>query len=69
MRDAGLEVIQATQESTKPAVPTVLTRLKGPEEELKRIQRMWRALDARSYSKSLDHLHSGAVNIRPGLSL
>lgn len=58
-REAGLEVIQAMQDSPSLAIPVVLTRLKQKEEEWKRAQRewnkVWREVDARNYQKSLDH--------------
>ena len=58
-REAGLEVIQAMQDSPLLAIPVVLTRLKQKEEEWKRAQRewnkVWREVDARNYLKSLDH--------------
>ena len=58
-REAGLEVIQAMQDSPSLAIPVVLTRLKAKEDEWKRAQRewnkVWREVDARNYLKSLDH--------------
>jgi len=58
-REAGLEVIQAMQDSPALAIPVVLQRLKQKEEEWKRAQRewnkVWREVDARNYAKSLDH--------------
>ncbi|KAK0442132.1 histone deacetylase complex, SIN3 component [Armillaria borealis] len=58
-REAGLEVIQAMQDFPSQAIPQVLNRLKGKEEEWKRAQRewnkVWREVDARNYIKSLDH--------------
>ncbi|KAJ3508561.1 hypothetical protein NLJ89_g5689 [Agrocybe chaxingu] len=58
-REAGLEVIQAMQETPAHAIPVVLQRLKQREEEWKRAQRewnkVWREVDARNYAKSLDH--------------
>ncbi|KZP17508.1 hypothetical protein FIBSPDRAFT_911970 [Athelia psychrophila] len=58
-REAGMEVIQAMQDSPSLAIPVVLTRLKQKEEEWKRAQRewnkVWREVDARNYLKSLDH--------------
>ncbi|KIL63546.1 hypothetical protein M378DRAFT_79542 [Amanita muscaria Koide BX008] len=58
-RDAGLEVIQAMQETPVMAIPVVLQRLKQKEDEWKRAQRewnkIWREVDARNYLKSLDH--------------
>jgi paired amphipathic helix protein Sin3a len=57
-RDAGLEVMQAMQETPGLAIPVVLVRLKQKEEEWKRAQRewnkIWREVDARNYPKSLD---------------
>lgn len=58
-REAGLEVIQAMQDTPALAIPVVLQRLKQKEEEWKRAQRewnkVWREVDARNYTKSLDH--------------
>ena len=58
-REAGLEVVAAMQETPAMAIPVVLTRLKGKEEEWKRAQRewnrVWREVDARNYARSLDH--------------
>ncbi|KAJ7650581.1 hypothetical protein FB45DRAFT_888175 [Roridomyces roridus] len=58
-REAGLSVIQAMQDSPALAIPVVIQRLKQKEEEWKRAQRewnkVWREVDARNYSKSLDH--------------
>ncbi|KAH7909888.1 hypothetical protein BJ138DRAFT_1154242 [Hygrophoropsis aurantiaca] len=58
-REAGLEVLQAMQDSPALAIPVVLMRLKQKEEEWKRAQRewnkVWREVDARNYQKSLDH--------------
>lgn len=58
-REAGLEVIQAMQDSPSLAIPVVLSRLKQKEDEWKRAQRewnkVWREVDARNYQKSLDH--------------
>ncbi|KAJ6607345.1 hypothetical protein B0H10DRAFT_2071870 [Mycena sp. CBHHK59/15] len=58
-RDAGLNVIYAMQDTPALAIPVVLQRLKQKEEEWKRAQRewnkVWREVDARNYSKSLDH--------------
>ncbi|KAF7312188.1 HDAC-interact domain-containing protein [Mycena indigotica] len=58
-REAGLAVIQSLQDNPVNAIPVVLQRLKGKEEEWKRAQRewnkIWREVDARNYSKSLDH--------------
>ena len=58
-RDAGLEVIQALQETPALAVPIVLGRLKQKEDEWKRAQRewnkVWREVDAQNYNKALDH--------------
>lgn len=58
-REAGMDVIQAMQDSPSLAIPVVLTRLKQKEDEWKRAQRewnkVWREVDARNYLKSLDH--------------
>ncbi|PFH48078.1 hypothetical protein AMATHDRAFT_150621 [Amanita thiersii Skay4041] len=58
-REAGLEVVQAMQDTPVLAIPVVLQRLKQKEEEWKRAQRewnkVWREADARNYLKSLDH--------------
>ena len=58
-REAGLEVVAAMQETPAMAIPVVLNRLKGKEEEWKRAQRewnrVWREVDARNYARSLDH--------------
>ncbi|KAJ7726062.1 hypothetical protein DFH07DRAFT_246063 [Mycena maculata] len=58
-REAGLSVIQAMQDTPALAIPVVLQRLKQKEEEWKRAQRewnkVWREVDARNYSKSMDH--------------
>nr|GAT60896.1 predicted protein [Mycena chlorophos] len=58
-REAGLQVIQALQENTHQAIPIVMQRLRQKEDEWKRAQRewnkVWREVDARNYSKSLDH--------------
>ncbi|THH20323.1 hypothetical protein EW146_g1003 [Bondarzewia mesenterica] len=58
-REAGLEVIQAVQETPALAIPVVLGRLKQKEEEWKRAQRewnkVWREVDAQNYYKALDH--------------
>lgn len=58
-REAGMDVIQAMQDSPSLAIPVVLTRLKQKEEEWKRAQRewnkVWREVDARNFLKSLDH--------------
>lgn len=58
-REAGQEVLQAMQETPAVAIPVVLMRLKAKEEMWKRAQRewnkVWRAVDAQNYSKSLDH--------------
>jgi paired amphipathic helix protein Sin3a len=58
-REAGLEVIQAMQDSPALAIPVVQARLKQKEEEWKRAQRewnrVWREVDARNYQKNLDH--------------
>ncbi|KAL0958045.1 hypothetical protein HGRIS_000221 [Hohenbuehelia grisea] len=58
-REAGVEVIQAIQDTPSVAVPVVFLRLKQKEEEWKRAQRewnkVWREVDERNYQKSLDH--------------
>ena len=58
-REAGLEVVQALQDSPVLAFPVVIQRLKQKEEEWKRAQRewnkVWREVDARNFWKSLDH--------------
>lgn len=58
-REAGLDVLQAMQDTPSVAIPVVLMRLKEKEEEWKRAQRewnkIWREVDARNYRKSLDH--------------
>ncbi|KAF8624979.1 hypothetical protein AX15_005613 [Amanita polypyramis BW_CC] len=58
-REAGLEVVQAMQETSIAAIPVVLHRLKQKEDEWKRAQRewnkIWREVDARNYLRSLDH--------------
>ncbi|TFY70749.1 hypothetical protein EVG20_g2247 [Dentipellis fragilis] len=58
-REAGLEVVQAMQDSPALAIPVVLTRLKQKEEEWKRAQRewnkVWREVDRQNYVKALDH--------------
>lgn len=58
-RDLGLEVISSMQDSPVLAIPVVLKRLKQKEDEWKRSQRewnkVWREVDARNYTKSLDH--------------
>lgn len=58
-RDLGLEVIGSMQDSPVLAIPVVLKRLKQKEDEWKRSQRewnkVWREVDARNYTKSLDH--------------
>lgn len=58
-REAGQEVLQAMQETPALAIPVVLMRLKAKEEMWKRAQRewnkVWRAVDAQNYLKSLDH--------------
>jgi paired amphipathic helix protein Sin3a len=58
-REAGLEVLQAMQDSPALALPVVLTRLKQKEVEWKRAQRewnkIWRAVDVANYARSLDH--------------
>lgn len=58
-REAGLEVLQAMQDSPALALPVVLTRLKQKETEWKRAQRewnkIWREVDGTNYARSLDH--------------
>src|SRR6267154_750850 len=58
-REAGLEVLQAMQDTPALALPVVLMRLKQKEGEWKRAQRewnkIWRAVDAANYARSLDH--------------
>ena len=58
-REAGLEVLQAMQDSPALALPVVLARLKQKEGEWKRAQRewnkIWRAVDVANYARSLDH--------------
>jgi paired amphipathic helix protein Sin3a len=58
-REAGMEVIVCMQDTPALAIPVVLQRLKQKEEEWKRAQRewnkVWREVDARNYTKSLDH--------------
>lgn len=58
-REAGIEVLQAMQDTPALALPVVLTRLKQKEGEWKRAQRewnkIWRAVDAANYARSLDH--------------
>jgi paired amphipathic helix protein Sin3a len=55
-REAGLEVLQAMQDSPALALPVVLTRLKQKETEWKREwNKIWRAVDAANYARSLDH--------------
>jgi paired amphipathic helix protein Sin3a len=58
-REAGLEVLQAMQDTPAHALPVVLTRLKQKEVEWKRAQRewnkIWRAVDTANYARSLDH--------------
>ncbi|KAG7097684.1 hypothetical protein E1B28_005009 [Marasmius oreades] len=58
-REAGMDVIQAMQDTPAFAIPVVLVRLKQKEEEWKRGQRewhkVWREVDGRNYAKSLDH--------------
>ena len=58
-REAGLEVLQAMQDTPALALPVVLVRLKQKEGEWKRAQRewnkIWRAVDAANYARSLDH--------------
>ncbi|KAJ8087508.1 hypothetical protein PM082_006339 [Marasmius tenuissimus] len=57
-REAGMDVIQAMQDTPAFAIPVVLSRLKQKEEEWKRGQRewhkVWREVDSRNYAKSLD---------------
>ena len=57
---AGMEVLQALQDSPAVAIPVVLPRLKQKNEEWRRAQRewnrVWREVDARNFYKSLDHL-------------
>ena len=56
---AGMEVLQALQESPAIAIPVVLPRLKQKNEEWRKAQRewnrVWREVDARNFYKSLDH--------------
>ena len=56
---AGLEVLQALQDSPAIAIPVVLPRLKQKNEEWRKAQRewnrVWREVDARNFYKSLDH--------------
>lgn len=58
-RELGMEVISSMQDSPVLSIPIVLKRLKQKEEEWKRSQRewnkVWREVDARNYTKSLDH--------------
>ena len=58
-REAGLEVLQAMQDSPALALPVVLARLKQKEGEWKRAQRewnkIWREVDEANYARSLDH--------------
>ena len=58
-REAGLEVLQAMQDTPVLALPVVLMRLKQKEGEWKRAQRewnkIWRAVDVANYARSLDH--------------
>lgn len=58
-REAGLEVLQAMQDTPTLALPVVLARLKQKEMEWKRAQRewnkIWRAVDVANYARSLDH--------------
>ncbi|KAI5982746.1 hypothetical protein EDD15DRAFT_2398855, partial [Pisolithus albus] len=58
-REAGTEIIQALQDCPSFAVPVVLARLKGKDEEWRRAQRewnkTWREVDAKNFYKSLDH--------------
>ncbi|KIK97291.1 hypothetical protein PAXRUDRAFT_825100 [Paxillus rubicundulus Ve08.2h10] len=66
-REAGLDVLQAMQDTPTVAIPVVLMRLKEKEEEWKRAQRewnkVWREVDARNYQKSLDHQAINYKNI------
>ncbi|KIJ15185.1 hypothetical protein PAXINDRAFT_134088 [Paxillus involutus ATCC 200175] len=66
-REAGLDVLQAMQDTPAVAIPVVLMRLKEKEEEWKRAQRewnkVWREVDARNYHKSLDHQAINYKNI------
>ncbi|KAJ3048832.1 Transcriptional regulatory protein sin3 [Rhizophlyctis rosea] len=59
-KERGLEIIEALQRHPAVAVPVVLKRLKQKDEEWKRAQRdwnkVWREIDAKNYSKSLDHI-------------
>jgi paired amphipathic helix protein Sin3a len=58
-REAGLEVLQAMQDTPALALTVVLARLKQKEVEWKRAQRewnkIWRAVDVANYARSLDH--------------
>ncbi len=58
-REAGLDVLQAMQDTPSLSLPVVLARLKQKEVEWKRAQRewnkIWRAVDAANYARSLDH--------------
>ena len=58
-REAGLDVLQAMQDTPAFALPVVLTRLKQKEVEWKRAQRewnkIWREVDASNYARTLDH--------------
>ncbi|KAH9179056.1 hypothetical protein EDB89DRAFT_2217542 [Lactarius sanguifluus] len=58
-REAGLEVLQAMQDTPALALTVVLARLKQKEVEWKRAQRewnkIWRAVDLANYARSLDH--------------
>ncbi|KAH8992694.1 hypothetical protein EDB92DRAFT_541726 [Lactarius akahatsu] len=58
-REAGLEVLQAMQDTPALALSVVLARLKQKEVEWKRAQRewnkIWRAVDVANYARSLDH--------------
>lgn len=58
-REAGLDVLQAMQDTPALALPVVLARLKQKEVEWKRAQRewnkIWRAVDVANYARSLDH--------------
>jgi len=50
-REAGLEFIQAMQDSPSLAIPVILTGLEQKEEW----KNPWRQVDARNYLKSLNH--------------
>jgi paired amphipathic helix protein Sin3a len=57
--ERGIEVIEALHHNPAVAVPIVLKRLKQKDEEWKRSQRewnkVWREIDAKNFSKALDH--------------